>query len=165
MRKLFLFILFILITHSACAATVSKAPEDVYVKFDFNYKTAGGVNINELSSEHNIQNTIKMSTNNPQWVVSGLTHGRIESSDGSPSFPSSNYNIFVLLAKTSQADADKVTINFLVLDLNAQSEFIGESKIIASYGKKEEANIIGNRRKIRLKVLAEKSQSLPIHPG
>lgn len=155
MKKLFLCILSTFLLNISHATAVLKKPDDVTVKINFNYKMADNINHTELSDEKNIQTVLTMPTNDHQWILLGGTQGNIRTSIPNDQIKT-EHHLFELLSKIAQADAQKITIQFLVKDINAKSKFIRGLKTTAAYGQKKRIHLSEGDREIELTVLAER---------
>ena len=126
--------------NSAFAATNTPTPEKLSVNISLHYKQRDA---NGAFNEYLIKDTLKTEVGNHQWqTIQNMTESTVDQ--------------YVLLGKIADADAQSITMKFLVLDTSTKPGIISSPTMIVKYGKKGELTINEPNQKIHLSIVAAK---------
>lgn len=138
MKKILsLIAFFIVMVHPVFADT--QIPEKIDLKIDFQYEQSDK---SGLVNKSLLKNNLKISTNIHDWMLIG---GQYSKNEGN----------LMLLGNVDSADAEKITLNFLVIKRSdPQPIIISQPKLIVYYGQKGEILLKEDNTSIRLSVNA-----------
>lgn len=131
----------LLLAYSSIAAaggTSTPSPENLSLQVSMNFKQHEK---NGSFNEYLMKNSFKAATNDHQWLT--IQNNTESTSDQ-----------FILLGRIENADAQQLTMKFLVLDTGEQPGVISAPTMVVRYGQPGQINIAAKSHKIQLTLTA-----------
>jgi len=133
-----IIILLALVMNSALAATDLPTPDKLSLNVSLNYKQRDP---NGSFNEYLIKDTLNTEVGNHQWLtIQNMTESSVDQ--------------FLLLGRIESADAQSITMKFLVLDTGSKPGVVSAPTIVVKYGQKGQLTLNEDNQKIHLTIVA-----------
>jgi hypothetical protein len=142
MKKILFWLVLLFTAYNPAALCSTTIPASLLIKINMLYNAQNQQGLPLQSNSHNI---LRLNTNDKHWTTLNVTDAEDKLK---------NPQVFLLQGKIEKVTESTAAIQFLIFDLNNQSNAVLTSKMIVRYGQEGKIQIHENHRDVQLTLVA-----------